>query len=169
MTALAAKATVLTGGKDEVYVAATPLRATKGPAQLLMSTTYSLNLWDLQHFMVIIKPNSPPPQNSQAIVFDFQPKDPENIYTALAVLSGGAVPGVVLVRNLSKLPRSKCWFVGSSKSDAVDVATKFNSNWRMDLRVGHHDCRDYTNGLVELLIGEKQVLERLRRDTGSRG
>ncbi|KAI5565713.1 hypothetical protein POPTR_014G162700v4 [Populus trichocarpa] len=165
MAASLAKATVLARGKDEVYVAATPLRATKGPAQLLMSTTYSLNLWDLQHFVVIIKPNLPvPPQNSQVIVFDFQPKDPENIYTALAVLSG-----VVLVRKLSKLPRRKCWFVGSSKLDAVDVATKFNSDWRTDLRVGHHDCRDYTNGLVELLIGEKQVLERLRKDRGDQG
>lgn len=67
MAASLAKATVLARGKDEVYVAATPLRATKGPAQLLMSTTYSLNLWDLQHFVVIIKPNLPPPQNSQVL------------------------------------------------------------------------------------------------------
>lgn len=44
--------------RDEVYVAAVPLRATKGPAQLLMSTVYSLNFWDLQHFMVIISPSS---------------------------------------------------------------------------------------------------------------
>lgn len=29
----------------------------------------------------------------QAFVFDFQPEDPENIYTALAALSGRAVPG----------------------------------------------------------------------------
>ncbi|KAJ6680551.1 PTB DOMAIN ENGULFMENT ADAPTER [Salix purpurea] len=169
MAALLAKATLLARGKDEVYVAATPLRATKGPAKLLMSTAYSLNLWDLQHFVIIIKPNSPPPQNSQATVFDFQPKDPENIFTALAVISGRAVPGAVLVRKLSKLPRSKCWFVGSSKLDAVDVATRFNSIWRTDLRVGHHDCRDYANGLVELLVGEKKVLERLRKDRGGRG
>jgi hypothetical protein len=68
MAASLAKAAVLARGKDEVYVAATPLRATKGPAQLLMSTTYSLNLWDLQHFVVIIKPNLPaPPQNSQVL------------------------------------------------------------------------------------------------------
>lgn len=29
----------------------------------------------------------------QAFVFDFQPKDPENMYVALAALSGKAVPG----------------------------------------------------------------------------
>lgn len=50
------------GREDEVYVAAVPLRATKGPAQLLMSAAYSLNLWDLQHFMVLLKPHSPSPQ-----------------------------------------------------------------------------------------------------------
>lgn len=50
-------------GRDEVYVVAVPLRATKGPAQLVMSAAYSLNLWDLQHFMVLIKPSSPPPSS----------------------------------------------------------------------------------------------------------
>lgn len=29
----------------------------------------------------------------QALVYDFQPKDPENIYAALAVLSNKAIPG----------------------------------------------------------------------------
>ena len=29
----------------------------------------------------------------QALVFDFQPKDPENLYVALDVISGRAVPG----------------------------------------------------------------------------
>ncbi|KAK4577116.1 hypothetical protein RGQ29_027571 [Quercus rubra] len=80
----------ITKGRDEVYVMAVPLRATKGPAQLLMSTAYSLNLWDLHHFMVLIKPSSPPPP--QALVFDFQPKDPENIYVALDVIAGRPVP-----------------------------------------------------------------------------
>ncbi|XP_040865115.1 uncharacterized protein [Glycine max] len=75
-------------GRDEVYAAAMPLRATKRPPQLLMSAAYSLNFWDFQHFMVIIKPSSP----SQVLGFDFQPKDPEDIYVALAALNGRAVP-----------------------------------------------------------------------------
>ena len=29
----------------------------------------------------------------QVIVFDFQPQDPENIFVALAALSGKAIPG----------------------------------------------------------------------------
>ncbi|XP_044493453.1 uncharacterized protein LOC123216881 isoform X2 [Mangifera indica] len=148
------------GASDEVYVAAVPLRASKGPAQLLMSAAHTLSLWDLQHFMVIIKPSSPPPP--QVFVFDFQPKDPENIYTALEVLSGRAVPGTILVRKLTKLPKNKCWLVGSSKSDAIDVAINFNKSWETDLRVGYHDCRDYTDGLVEHLTGKKHVLKYLR-------
>ncbi|ONI18245.1 hypothetical protein PRUPE_3G204800 [Prunus persica] len=160
MASLLMKPTV-TKGRDEVYVAAVPLRATKGPAQLLASSAHSLNLWDLQHFMVIVKPSSPP-SHSQALVFDFQPKDPENIFAALAVLSGKAIPGVVLMRKLSKLPRSKCWFVGSPKAGAIDMALEFNKVWDTNLRVGHHDCRDYTNGLVQYLTGEGYILERLR-------
>ncbi|RDX69960.1 hypothetical protein CR513_50858 [Mucuna pruriens] len=145
-------------GIDEVYVAAMPLRATKGPPQLLMSAAYSLNFWDLQHFFVIIKPSSP----SQVLVFDFQPKDPEDIYVALAALYGRAVPGAVLVRKLKKLPRNKCWLVGYSEADAVEIAKEFNKKWETNLRIGLHDCRDYTNGLVRQLTGEKEVLKRLR-------
>ncbi|PON46506.1 PTB domain engulfment adapter [Parasponia andersonii] len=177
MASLLTKSTT-TRGRDQVYVATVPLRATKGPPQLLMSAAYSLNLWDLQHFMVIIKPQSPPPDfqvslpsklriPTWVLVYDFQPKDPENIYVALEVLSGRPIPGAILTRKLSKLPRNKCWFVGSSKVNATDMACEFNKNWGTDLRVGHHDCRDYTNGLVEYLTGEKYVLERLQRCNGS--
>ncbi|GKV21252.1 hypothetical protein SLEP1_g31250 [Rubroshorea leprosula] len=165
MSSLPFTKSTITGrrGRDEVYVAAVPLRATKGPAQLLVSAAYSLNLWDMQHFMVIVKPTSPPLQCSQAFVFDFQPKDPENIYAALAVLSGRTLPGAVLTRKLTKLPRSKCWFVGTSGENAVDKAFNFTNTWETDLRIGHHDCRDFTNGLVEHLTGQKDVLEHLRR------
>ncbi|KAJ4730157.1 PTB domain engulfment adapter [Melia azedarach] len=165
MASLFPNSAAVTRGKDEVYVATVPLRATKGPSQLFMSAAYTLNVWDLQHFMVIIKSSSPLP-HSQAFVFDFQPRDPENIYTALGVLSGRSVAGAVLVRKLTKLPRNKCWFVGSSELDAVEMAIKFNESWETDLRVGHHDCRDYTNGLVEHLTGKKQVLEHLRSIAG---
>ncbi|XP_077229936.1 PTB domain engulfment adapter [Tasmannia lanceolata] len=146
-------------GRDEVYVASMPLRATEGPAQMLMSAAYSLNLWDLQHYMVIVRPTSP---QAKASVFDFQPVNPENIYVALAVLSRRRIPGVVLVRKLVKLPTSRCWFVGFSHADGIDVANKFNDYWQTDLKLGDHDCRHYTNGLVECLTGEQHILERLR-------
>ncbi|XP_021735217.1 uncharacterized protein LOC110701920 [Chenopodium quinoa] len=155
-------------GRDEIYVATMPLRATKGPAQLLMSAAYSLNLWHLQHFMLIIKPSitsASPLSNSQGLVFDFQPQDPENIYVALAALSGRAIPGNILVRKISKIPKKKCWYIGSSKlSNAVEAAYNFNSSWQTDLRIGHHDCRHYTNGLAEMLIGEKNVLDNLQEN-----
>ncbi|XP_060213799.1 uncharacterized protein LOC132640983 isoform X1 [Lycium barbarum] len=145
--------------RDEVYVAAVPLRAAKGPAQLVMSTAYSLSLWDFQHFMVIINPSS---SSSRALVYDFQPEDPESIAVAVAALSGRNVPGVVLTRTLKKLPKRKCWFVGYSESDAIDAANRFNQGWDTDLRINHHDCRNYANGLVEYLTGMKAVLEHLR-------
>ncbi|TYK11885.1 uncharacterized protein E5676_scaffold177G00410 [Cucumis melo var. makuwa] len=158
-------APAVTRSGDGVYVAAVPLRATKGPAQLLASAAYSFNIWDFQHFMVIIAPPSSPTSHSQALVFDFQPKDPEDIQVALAALSGKPVPGVVRERKLSRLPRNKCSYVGHSNASAVEVARKFNETWDTNLRIGHHDCRDYTNGLVEVLLGEENVLERLRQNS----
>ncbi|XP_019435755.1 PREDICTED: uncharacterized protein LOC109342162 isoform X2 [Lupinus angustifolius] len=150
--------------KDEVFVATMPLRATKGPTHLFMSAAYNLNLWDLQHFMVIIKHYQHVP--FQVLVFDFQPKDPEDIYVALQVLSGRAVPviGTLLVRKLKTMPRRKCWLVGYSKGDGVEIASEFNKKWETKLRVGLNDCRHYTNGLVEQLTGEKDVLNRLRNN-----
>lgn len=63
---------------------------------------------------------------------------------------------------MSRLPKSRCWFVGYSSSDGVDVADKFSEHWPTDLIVGKHDCRNYTNELVEHLTGEQRVLDRLR-------
>ncbi|KAF6153912.1 hypothetical protein GIB67_023689 [Kingdonia uniflora] len=77
--------------KDSIYVAAMPLRASKGLPQMLMSLAFSLNLRDLQHYMVIIKPSSSALQ-TQVHVFDFQPQDPENASVALSALSGKRVP-----------------------------------------------------------------------------
>ncbi|KAE9614670.1 hypothetical protein Lalb_Chr04g0247191 [Lupinus albus] len=146
---------------SSVFVATMPLRASKGPPHLLMSAAYSLNFWDLQHFMVFIKHHS---SSSHVLVYDFQPKDPEDIYVALEVLSGRAVPGILLVRKLKTLPRSKCWLVGYSKGNAVEIATQFNTKWDTSLRVGLNDCRHYTNGLVEQLTGEEDVLNRLKNN-----
>ncbi|XP_020258608.1 uncharacterized protein LOC109834848 isoform X2 [Asparagus officinalis] len=143
--------------RDAVYVASVPLRAARGPPQLLMSAAYSLGLWDLQHFMVIIKPAQ---SQSKAVVFDFQPQDPENIYLVLAALSGRRMPGVIMKRLLSRLPRKRCWFIGFSQADGVEMARKFTEDWSTDLIVGKHDCRHYTT--VQSLTGEQNVLDSLR-------
>ncbi|KAG7578763.1 hypothetical protein ISN45_Aa03g029280 [Arabidopsis thaliana x Arabidopsis arenosa] len=141
--------TTTSAGGDAVYVAAVPLKAAAGPPQLIMSMAYSLNLSYLQHFMVI--------------VFDFQPRNPESIEAAISVLSGNLIPGVVLERRLKKVPRQRCWLVGSCKGNAMEMAIDFNNSWGTDLRVGVHDCRNYTNELVQHLTGEIQILERLPR------
>ena len=64
-------ANVTSGGGDAVYVATVPLRATGGPPQLIMSMAYSLNIWNLQHFMVLIKPSSSIPQEVSSLFFFF--------------------------------------------------------------------------------------------------
>ncbi|KAG0457644.1 hypothetical protein HPP92_022801 [Vanilla planifolia] len=147
-----------TEGRDEVYVAAVPLTAPRGPAQVLVSAAYSLGVWNLQHFMVIIKPRS---LQNQPFVYDFQPRDPENFYEGFAALSGKQVPGVVLKRSLKRLPKIRCWFVGVSVHNGIEVANKFSEGWSTELVVGKHDCRHYTNGLVKNLTGERDVLARL--------
>lgn len=48
------------GSSHELFIASTPLRAAKGPPQFLLSAAYSLNVWDLQHFMLVIRSSSPP-------------------------------------------------------------------------------------------------------------
>ncbi|XP_031492365.1 uncharacterized protein LOC116258963 isoform X4 [Nymphaea colorata] len=145
--------------KDEVYVTTVPLRATKGPVQWLMSAAYRLNLWEMKHYMVVIRPSSS--TQSQALVFDFQPQDPEDIFVALAALSGRQVPGISRVRSILAVPKSRSWYVGFSKGNAVELAHRFNKSWEEELQLGRHDCRHYTNGLVEYLTGEADVLKRL--------
>ncbi|XP_071678826.1 uncharacterized protein [Lolium perenne] len=152
-------------GRYAVYVAAVPLRAPQGPAQALMSAGYSLGLWDLQHFMVLLRPD--PPRSQAPLVFDFQPRDPEDALAALAALSRSKIPGVVRRRTLRRIPDRRSWFVGLCDGDAADAAERFSERWSTDLVVGEHDCRDYTNGLVEVLTGEKRVLESLRASSGA--
>ncbi|KAL1209726.1 hypothetical protein V5N11_004880 [Cardamine amara subsp. amara] len=149
------------GGGDAIYVATVPLKAAAGPPQLIMSMAYSLNLRNLQHFMVLIKPSSPIRQ--EVIVFDFQPRNPESIEAAVSILSGNLIPGVVLQRRLKNVPRQRCWMVGFSKGKAMEMAIEFNRSWETDLRVGVHDCRHYTNELIQHLTGEIQIVERLPR------
>lgn len=60
--------------------------------------------------------------------------------------------GVLQTRMMKKLPKTKCWKVGSCKVDVVDAIHKFNSNWDTDLIIGRHDCRHYTNGIKNLRL-----------------
>uniref|UniRef100_A0ACD5ZIW7 Uncharacterized protein n=1 Tax=Avena sativa TaxID=4498 RepID=A0ACD5ZIW7_AVESA len=159
------KAAARPAGRYAVYVAAVPLRAPQGPAQALMSAGYSLGLWDLQHFMVLLRPD--PPRTQAPLVFDFQPRDPEDALAVLSVLTRSKIPGVVRRRKLRRIPDRRSWFVGICDGDAADAAERFSERWPTDLVVGEHDCRDYTNGLVEVLTGEKRVLESLRSSSSS--
>ncbi|KAK1295930.1 hypothetical protein QJS10_CPB15g01548 [Acorus calamus] len=130
-------------GRDAVYVAAVPLRVAGGPARMMMSAAHDLNMWDLQRYMVALKPPSP---HNQIIVYDFQPQNPEDVWVAIAALSSQSVPGVVLERNLKRLPSKSCWFVGLLRPEGLEVAKEFNRRWPTDLKIGHHHCRHYADG-----------------------
>ncbi|KAF3338292.1 hypothetical protein FCM35_KLT17129 [Carex littledalei] len=142
--------TFISPTKDTVYVAAVPLRAAPGPAQMMLSTAYNFDFGH-HHLRLYV-----------VLLFDFQPKDPENIFAALAVISQKKLPGVILKREITRIPRTRCWFVGFSKGNTLEIANRFNQNWSTDLVVGTNDCRHYTNGLVECLTGEENVLESLK-------
>ncbi|WZY84415.1 hypothetical protein YC2023_030799 [Brassica napus] len=87
----------------------------------------------------------------QAIVFDFQPVNPESIEAAISILSRKSIRGVVMQRKLKNVPKQRCWMVGSSKgNNAMEMAIEFNSSWVTGLRVGFHDCRHYTNVLKRI-------------------
>ncbi|CAM8941286.1 unnamed protein product [Rhodiola kirilowii] len=101
-------------------------------------------------------------EETDVCAFDFQPIDPENIYVAMAALSGRPIPGVVLERKMERLPRTRCWFVGQTDAGAIERSYVFNEGWESGLSIGSHDCRDYTNGLVEHLTQKKLFLEQLR-------
>ncbi|KAJ0965149.1 hypothetical protein J5N97_026287 [Dioscorea zingiberensis] len=90
----------------------------------------------------------------EAFVFDFQPQDPEDFYAAFSAAFQRPIPGLVLKRAMTRLPKSRCWFVGYSSSDGVDVANKFSEDWQTDLIVGKHDCRHYTNDSPSLRAGK---------------
>ncbi|KAL6899322.1 hypothetical protein ACP4OV_005980 [Aristida adscensionis] len=87
-----------------VYVAAVPLRAPRGPAQAVMSAGYALRAWDLQHFVVLLRPD---PAAAEALAYDFLPREPEDALAALAVLSRRAIPGANRARRKSKVQESK--------------------------------------------------------------
>lgn len=104
--------------------------------------------------------------NVLGICFWFSTRRPKKCFcTATCSLARWIVPGTLLSRKLTRLPKRRCWFVGYSEEDSLDIALKFNDTWETDWRMGIHDCRNYANGLVECLTGEKLVLERLRRRT----
>ncbi|GLJ05500.1 hypothetical protein SUGI_0019120 [Cryptomeria japonica] len=144
----------------KVYVGSMRLRATPGPAQWAFSTAYSVACWDVQHFIVLFKPQH---AYGPCLLFDFQPKDPTNPHIALAALFGHGVPGIVQKRELPKLPTKRYWLIGEAEKDvSIQRATEFNQHWATELKLGEHDCRHYTNALIEHIMGEHNVLGRLR-------
>ena len=68
------------------------------------------------HCMVLIE------TEESVTVFDFLPELPTSPVVAAALLCGGHVKGVVRERKLSQLPFKRCWLVGSSAQQQVNLA-----------------------------------------------
>lgn len=148
-----------TCGSAMVYVGSMPLRAPPGPAQWAISSVDTLGFPHLQHFFTILQPTLRGP----CVVFDFQPSNPEDVYTAVIALSGGIIPGIVLEREISRLPARKCWLISKTMAGrGIQDAVKFNDQWDTQLQLWKHDCRHHTEALVEFLTGEKEVLQKLK-------
>lgn len=57
------------------------------------------------------------------------------------------ITGVVRERSLSRLPRTRCWWVGKMKPGlAMEDALAFNRRWNTELNLGINDCRHHTLG-----------------------
>mmetsp|Transcript_18867 Transcript_18867/g.41331 ORF Transcript_18867/g.41331 Transcript_18867/m.41331 type:complete len:230 (+) Transcript_18867:95-784(+) len=139
-----------TGGVT-VYVVKTPLVGLEGIGKVLG------NLYPrtLEHSVVVLHCE----ERNVYRALDFLPSDPTNPQTALRLLSGREVPGLLRVRNLPKLPRQNCKRIGPAlMADAMDEATLFHHQWDTRLRLFSNDCRTHANALVEHLTGTKNVL-----------
>ncbi|KAL5207078.1 hypothetical protein ABZP36_031513 [Zizania latifolia] len=84
---------------------------------------------------------------SQAFVFDFQPREPEDVLAAFAALSQSKIPGVVRRRTLRRVPDTRRWLVvhcdGDGDGDAaVHAADRFSERWPTAARLSR---RDYNN------------------------
>ncbi|KAH7440815.1 hypothetical protein KP509_03G011900 [Ceratopteris richardii] len=141
-----------------VHVGTMPMRATPGPAQWVLSSAD--RFLSVQHYFTILQPL---PTLSPCTAYDFQPANPEDPYTVVVALSGGGIHGVILERTLSRLPSKRCWKVGAAKDHlSMKEVAEFNRKWDTTLQLGKHDCRHYTDGLVEFLTGEKGIIQRLK-------
>ncbi|KAI5066326.1 hypothetical protein GOP47_0018950 [Adiantum capillus-veneris] len=151
-------------GAMVVHVGSMPLRAPPGPARWALASAD--RFLSIQHFYTILQPIS---GSSPCTIFDFQPQNPEDLYTALYGLSGGVIPGIILERTIACLPTRRCWRVGVTK-DCISMkdAVEFNRNWDMSLQLCKHDCRHHTDAFVEFLTGEKDILQTLKNTAHSK-
>lgn len=146
----------------EVYVASVPLRAPAGAAQVFDFMKNFAVFANFQHYITIIKPYEEAP----CTVLDFQPMNPEDPMTAVAVLMGQNIPGVIQERTLSRLPNQRCWLIGPMKPElSLEDAVTFSRNYNSELSLGINDCRHHTLDLVEYLTGESMnLIEEARRE-----
>ncbi|BBN17714.1 hypothetical protein MPTK1_7g16440 [Marchantia polymorpha subsp. ruderalis] len=112
------------------------------------------------HFYTVVQ--RPSPGGFPYVYFDFLPESPEDPAVAFGALLGQRIPGIVQERNLRRLPTKSCWWIGKTAEDkGVESVREFNELWDKRLLLFRHDCRHYTDALVDHLTGEAGVIERV--------
>mmetsp|Transcript_42272 Transcript_42272/g.70559 ORF Transcript_42272/g.70559 Transcript_42272/m.70559 type:complete len:235 (-) Transcript_42272:340-1044(-) len=141
---------VSTKGRVMVYVVKTPLEGLEGVGKLLGG----LYPRPLEHAVVVLHCQ----ERNMYKALDFLPEDPKDPQTALRLVTGRDVPGMLRERELAKLPRASCLFIGTALStDAMEEATIFHNQWDTRLKLCTNDCRTHTNALILKLTGKENA------------
>ncbi|GIL84384.1 hypothetical protein Vretimale_15977 [Volvox reticuliferus] len=153
---------------DCIYVGRMPLvgfeavSAMMLPAVTLLPATLS-QWFPLHSFLALGSSRSP----EECMVIDFLPERPTHPTTALALASGGSVPGQLRVRRLRGWVRGasvRTRFVMKLETPLTDTAAQcavevFNSRWDPELRLLRNDCRHYTAALLTHLSSKQYGIQ----------
>lgn len=92
----------------------------------------------------------------QVLVFDFQPKDPEDIYVALATLSGRAVLGQISILVLNEIIKSSSFY---------DKLGLYLQLLNFLIGVSLHKCLHYLhlNHYLQIIFSGAVLVRKLRR------
>ena len=67
------------------------------------------------HAVVVLETFSGSDERQRVFAFDFLPREPKRLSTALALFSGGAVEAIGRERRLARVPRRRCVLVGEGR------------------------------------------------------
>lgn len=132
-----------------VYVASLPLVGWEGLERTLRGA-YPDRL--ALHSMIVVE------EDNAYSVFDFLPKQPKDPVTALTLLTGGSVEGLLRERLISNLPARRCQIIGTAKHKQVCQLSASLVAVGASAQVASHNnsqlcaCRLYTQPGLSMLF-----------------
>ncbi|KAK9907255.1 hypothetical protein WJX75_000107 [Coccomyxa subellipsoidea] len=86
--------------------------------------------------MTIIEEQAPGADAPSFTVFDFLPAEATAPMTAVTLLTGGRVKGLLRERQLRRLPHRRCLLIGEAVTpEACEAARDFNRFWPCELQL----------------------------------